>query len=86
MSDDAIPNFSKVSSRKDFSEFVILLRDYVASNPDAVENDKVDRFLEAISAYSIDIEHLYRNYGREFNEASDWQLFAEILSGAIIYE
>lgn len=51
------------------------------------QNNTLDNFLEAITAYAEDIQGLYNNRenGKDA-DTPDWQTFADILRGAVIYE
>jgi hypothetical protein len=77
----------KVTDRKSFIDFLDLLRQDFLSNPTSWENNKLDTFLEALSAYTNDIQGYYDNMGRPFNaDEPSWQVFADIFKGATIYE
>ncbi|MBL1175491.1 MAG: hypothetical protein FWK01_10245 [Pantanalinema sp. GBBB05] len=51
------------------------------------ENETAHRFLEALAAWLNDADGFYRNIkeARDPNEAS-WQLFADALQAATVYE
>lgn len=77
----------KVQSRKDFAIFCQhILRDF-QENGQNWENKTLGSFLEAMSAYATDIPGYYKNMGiaADANEPS-WQIFAEIMCGAVVYE
>ena len=76
-----------VNSRTAFAQFLKLLRQDLQAAPEKWENTSLPRFLEAMQAYTLDIQGYYDNTGQrvDANQAS-WQLFADILRGAHIYE
>jgi hypothetical protein len=77
----------KVTDRQSFIKFVNLLRQDFLANPHEWENNRLDIFLEAISAYARDIQGYYDNTGKTVDaNKSDWQIFADILKGASVYE
>ena len=44
------------------------------------------RLLEALAAWVDDMEGYYLNIGKPITEKPDWQMFADILVAAKIYE
>lgn len=77
----------QITSRKDFVEFLKLLHKYYTSKPEDWENNTLESFLEALSDYAEDISKYYKNTKQDRSpETADWQVFAEILKGAIVYE
>ena len=77
----------KVTNRESFIKFLDLLFQDFKENPECWENKNLGDFLEAMSSYSADIQGYYDNTNQKVdaNEAS-WQLFADILKGATMYE
>lgn len=77
----------EVTDKQSFARFLELLHEDYISNVHEWENDNFDRFLEAMIAYSKDIQGYYDNC-KEGIEADTptWQVFADILRGAKIYE
>jgi len=74
----------------DLEEFVLfvekLKKDYL-TNKENWENSSIDLYLDAIAAYSRDIQGLYNNKNQKFEvKKIDWKVFADILKGAKIYE
>jgi len=66
-----------------------LLREDLIKNEDGWENPTLDRFLEAMEAYTLDIDGYYKNMHIDINvDAGNppWQVFADILRGARVYE
>jgi hypothetical protein len=78
---------SAINSRQDFTSFLDnLLIDY-QQNGREWENQNLGDFLEAVAAYTADIDGYYQNtsIAVDANVAS-WRVFADILRGATIYE
>jgi hypothetical protein len=84
--DETISNF-KVTDRQTFIEFIGLLRTDYLKNPESWENKNIPDFLEAICAYSSDIQGYYDNTNQNINaDNPNWQTFSDIFKGATIYE
>jgi hypothetical protein len=79
----------EVNNRGDLAELISLLREDLHNNPDDWENHTLDHFLEAMEAYTRGVDKYYK-----FNKipvdadaaSPQWQVFADILLGARIYE
>ena len=76
-----------VTNREDFIKFAEQLRQNYFDNPENWENKTIEDFLYAISSYTEDIQGYYDNMKikKDANKA-DWQVFADIIKGATIYE
>ena len=74
-------------TRAEFSRYVRELRDDLIENPDEWENITLESYLEAMSAYTNDIQAVYKNFGVDVDaELPTWETFSKILKGASIYE
>ena len=83
---DNVSNF-KVTDRKSFIKFIDLLRQDLLDDPESWENDTLDSFLEAFSAYANDIQGYYNNMHENVNaDHASWQVIADIFKGAKVYE
>ncbi|MFC6096335.1 hypothetical protein ACFPVY_06715 [Flavobacterium qiangtangense] len=83
---DTLNDF-KVSDRQSFIKFLDLLRHDFLDNPESWENKSLPNFLEALSAYTEDIQGYYDNTNQNINaDKPDWSTFADIFKGAKIYE
>jgi hypothetical protein len=83
---DTLHDF-KVIDRQTFIKFLDLLRQFYLTNPDSWENKTLPDFLEALGAYTEDIQGYYDNMKMDVNaNEPTWQTFADILKGATIYE
>ncbi|MEN9335766.1 MAG: hypothetical protein RLZZ500_753 [Bacteroidota bacterium] len=80
-------NDFKVTDRQSFIKFLDLLRQDFLDNPENWENKTLPDFLEALSAYTNDIQGYYDNTKQNKRaDKPDWAIFADIFSGAKIYE
>ncbi len=83
---DTLNNF-KVTDRQSFIKFLDLLRKDLLDDPENWENKTLPDFLEALSAYTEDIQGYYNNMKLDINaDKPDWSTFADIFKGAKIYE
>ena len=80
------PEPSGVRSREDFAEFLRLLRDDLRTRPERWENVTLGSFLEAFAAISESCPGWISNGVRDEVEAPSWQLFADLIDAAAIYE
>nr|WP_202909376.1 hypothetical protein [Chitinophaga rupis] len=56
-------------------------------HPENWENNNLESFLEALSAYAEDIQGYYDNTQQSINaEEASWQVFADMFKGAVVYE
>jgi hypothetical protein len=83
---DTLNDF-KVMDRITFIKFLDLLRKDFLDNPENWENKTLPDFLEAMSAYTEDIQGYYENMKQNVNaDKPEWSTFADIFKGATIYE
>lgn len=76
-----------VTDRTSFIKFVEKLRVDFNTKPHEWKNKTLDDFLEALSAYAHDIQGYYKNTNQQTNaDVASWQVFADILAGASMYE
>jgi len=77
----------KVTDRQTFIKFLDLLRKDFLDNPENWENKTLPDFLEALSAYTEDVQGFYDNINLNVNaDKPDWSIFADIFKGAKMYE
>ena len=80
-------NDFKVTDRQSFIKFLDLLQKDFLDNHENWENKTLPDFLEALSAYTQDIQGYYDNTKQNKNaDQPEWSTFAELLKGAKIYE
>jgi molybdate-binding protein len=76
-----------VNDRQTFSDFIDKLRQDLKANPSTWTNKNLDEFLEAMNRYTQDIDGYYKNTNQNINaDTPSWQVFADILMGAKVYE
>ena len=74
-----------IETRDDFVRFAQLLTQNYKKRRGEWENDKLDRYLEAVAAFSSDFEGYVKNTGS--NDAENpWRLVASVLLAAKVYE
>lgn len=76
-----------IQTKAEFVEFLKLLLSNYRTYGNKWENDSLDRYLEAMSAWVDDSEGYYDNLGIgvDPNQPS-WRVFADILLAARVYE
>ena len=76
-----------VTDRQTFIKFLELLRKDFLNNTESWENKSLPDFLEALSAYTEDVQGYYDNMKLNLNaDKPEWSTFADIFKGAKIYE
>jgi hypothetical protein len=77
----------EVTDRESFIRFLELLHRNYLHNRAEWENSNLGSFLEAVTAYTQDIQGYYDNTNQNINaNTPSWKIFADILKGAKIYE
>ncbi|MEX6689347.1 hypothetical protein QTN47_17695 [Danxiaibacter flavus] len=77
----------EVIDRQSFIKFLELLYQDFLNNQNEWENPNLERFLEAMIAYTQDIQGYYDNTNQTINaDTPSWKVFADILKGTKIYE
>lgn len=77
----------RVHDRQTFIKFLDLLRRDLLNNQTEWENKTLPEFLEALSAYTEDVQGYYENQKLDVDaDIPTWQLFADLFKGAKIYE
>ena len=77
---------NEVKTREDFIVFLDKLRSDLGANPHEWENTDLGSFLQAMKAWTTDMDGYYANRGLALPPEPGWQTFADILNGARIYE
>lgn len=77
----------KITNKEDFVKFIKMLHTDFLKNGNDWENNTLECFLEAMSAYARDTQGIYKNDDENKNaDLPSWKTFADILRGAVIYE
>ena len=78
---------TEVEDRASFIQFIYALKEDLITHPHRWENRRLEDFLEAMAAYAKDMQGTYDQTRQKTNaDIPSWQLFADILSGATMYE
>ncbi len=81
------PINQQVTDRLSFIKFLVSLHQDFINNGQEWENKTLDGFLEALTRYTADIQGYYDNTNQNINaDKASWQVFADIIQGAKIYE
>jgi hypothetical protein len=76
-----------VTDRASFADFAEALAGYLDQDPEEWENRSLKDFLEAVGRYAADIHGYYANMNIPIDaDKPGWQVFADILKGATMYE
>lgn len=77
---------SRKMTRNELAGFVDQLADSLLESPESWENDTIERFLRAWSAWLNDMDGYFLNQGQAVPESPSWQLVAQMLLAARVYE
>ncbi len=76
-----------ITNRQSFIKMVNTLRQQLITGDETFANTNLSDFLEALSRYAEDIQGYYDNTSQPVNaDEPGWQLFADLLKGASMYE
>jgi hypothetical protein len=75
-----------VRTRSDLVDFLRALEADFADNPEEWDNGDLASFLEAMAAWSADMEGFYLNSGEDLDALPPWRVLADILMAARAYE
>lgn len=76
-----------VTDRQSFITFLGRFRQDLLTNRQDWENTGLEDFLEALARYAADIQAYYDNTNQQINaDTASWQVFADMLQGAAVYE
>lgn len=73
-------------SRDDFVAFVNALQRDIRDNPSAWQNADLPRYFAALAAWVSDMNGYYRNMGKPVPSQPDWNVAANMLLAAKMYE
>lgn len=82
----SIKEIDSIRTREDFVAFLESLLADLKQRPDEWENNTLESYLEAAAAWTNDMDGYYRNFNKPIPENVDWQVFANILLAAVVYE
>ncbi|WP_339135913.1 MAG: hypothetical protein WGN25_19215 [Candidatus Electrothrix sp. GW3-4] len=78
---------SNIKTREDFVRFLRFLYHTYLHERSTWENETLENFLEALTWYTEDLPGSLQRNGEDINaDTPSWQLFADMLIGATLYE
>ena len=75
-----------VRTREDLARFLQEALSDLQNRPEEWENDTLERFLEAWAAWVEDLPGWYANRGETMPDQPDWNLLANMVMAARVYE
>ena len=75
-----------INTEDDFVVFVQALAEDLNKNRLEWENDSLERYLEAIAAWSQNIDSYFKNTNQPLPENVNWRIIGQILLAAKVYE
>jgi hypothetical protein len=76
----------EIKTREDFIAFLDAFRSDLNTSPLGWQNSDLASFLEAMKAWTTDMDGYYASRGLPLPPEPGWQTFVDILNGARIYE
>lgn len=75
-----------IASRGDFVNFVKELRNDLLAHPEEWENDTLERYFEALSAWTDEMDRYYKANRLEVPTSLSWKVLAEMLMASKYFE
>ncbi len=75
-----------INTQADFVAFVKALAHDLQENPSDWENDSLERYFEAMAAWSHDMNGYFKNTNQPFPKDINWKIIGQILFAAKSYE
>jgi hypothetical protein len=75
-----------VRTREDLVAFIEAFNSDFVVDGGSWENSDLPSFLEAMTAWSKDMEGFYKNRGEDIASVSPWRMLADLLMAARVYE
>jgi hypothetical protein len=76
----------RIRSRPDFITFLHAFLSEFRQNPEQWENRDLSSFLNAMSAWVVDMDGYYQNQGECVPDQPSWKTVGEMLLAAAVYE
>ncbi|MFF4948189.1 hypothetical protein [Streptomyces chattanoogensis] len=83
---DSLNDTSWVRTRSDLVAYIRELSQEAKTASGGWENPSIDRYLEALGAWTNDMDGYVANRGVPLPDRPDWQLIADMLRAACFYE
>jgi hypothetical protein len=81
-----IDSINTLKSKEDFIRFIELLVSDLKNNPDEWVNQSLESYLEAVASWTEDMEGYYQNNNLPIPTEITWNVLANILMAAKMYE
>lgn len=76
-----------IETKKDFEHFLRMLVQEFRQGGEDWENNSLERYLESLHGFAMDVAGYYRNMQIDVNpDEPSWRVFADMLLAATIYE
>ena len=75
-----------VRTREDLAAFICRLHEELRARPIEWENHTLDSYLEALSGWTTDMPGWFKNRGVEEPPEPSWNILAQMLYAATMYE
>jgi hypothetical protein len=75
-----------IANREDFIAFVRALACDLKEQPDTWENRDLASYLDALAAWTEDMDGYFRHAGEQSPDQPSWKLLGQILAAARVYE
>ncbi|MET8030045.1 DUF7660 family protein [Streptomyces avermitilis] len=83
---ESLNDTSWVTTRADLVSYINLLAQEAQAPSCGWENPSLDRYLEALAAWTDDMDGYFGNRGEPVPDRPDWSLIAGMLRAACFYE
>jgi hypothetical protein len=84
--EDMVSDLPPITTRQEFLAFLVLLQQDLREHSSEWENITLPQYLEAMQAWTADMNGYYTNTGQPIRENVPWYVFADILRVARVYE
>jgi hypothetical protein len=81
-----VEEINKIDTREDLIRFLKELSKEYKQAPNSWENDTLQSFLQALAAWTEDMQEYYINQNRRVPLTPEWKTFAQMLAAARYYE
>jgi hypothetical protein len=77
---------STIENKTDLIQFIQWLRSDYQNNAHLWENNNLENYLEALAAWFQDMDGFYQNAGKPVPNQLTWEILADALIAATMYE
>ncbi|MGW6206299.1 DUF7660 family protein [Streptomyces sp. NPDC055089] len=83
---ESLNDTSRVRTRADLVSYIRQLSQEAHASSSGWENQSLDSYLEALSAWTSDMDGYFSDRGEPVPDRPDWSLIASMLRAACFYE